>query len=126
MSHSDPTTAVMMQVPEVGAFVRVLLPVALVGGDTVTFGLWLGISPDDLQRAFATWWEPGYVDLVLDGRIANDVQPWGLLARPALAVVRDPDETPYLTSSSDPAVHDVLTKDWAHTDVIDAFPEAMR
>lgn len=38
MSHPDANTSVMMQVPDVGAFVRVLLPVSLVGGDTLTFG----------------------------------------------------------------------------------------
>lgn len=126
MNHSDPTTAVMMQVPDLGAFVRVLLPVALVGGDTITFGVWLGVHPDDLRLAFETWWEPDYADLVLDGRIANDVQPWGLLARPAHAVVRDPNQTPYLTSSEDTMTHDVLTKEWPHAEVIDALPESLQ
>ena len=41
MSDADPNTAVMMQVPDLGAFVRVLLPVGLGGGNTITFGTWL-------------------------------------------------------------------------------------
>jgi hypothetical protein len=52
----------MLQVPEVGPFVRVLMPVRLLGGDVLTFGLWLGVHPDDLQRAFAEWWAPTYPD----------------------------------------------------------------
>lgn len=66
------------------------------------------------------------MDLVLDGHIANDVQPWGLLARPAQAVVTDPDQTPYLASSTDPTTHDVLTREWPHAEVIDALPESLR
>ena len=42
----------MMQVPEVGPLLRALLPVHLSGGYTLTFGLWLLVRPDDLQRAF--------------------------------------------------------------------------
>src|SRR5260370_41417659 len=40
-SDPDANRAVMMQVPEVGPFVRALLPVHLSGGYTLTFGLWL-------------------------------------------------------------------------------------
>jgi len=42
---------VLMQVQGVGAFVRILVPVHLTGGYTVTFGAWLGLHPDDLRRA---------------------------------------------------------------------------
>jgi hypothetical protein len=48
--------SVMMQVPDVGPFVRALLPVRLTGGFTVTYGVWVGVHPDDLQRAFKVWW----------------------------------------------------------------------
>lgn len=126
MSHGDAVSSVMMQVPNVGPFVRVLLPVRLLGGDTLTFGVWLGVHPDDLQRAFKEWWAPTYPDLVLQGRIANDVQPWGLLAKPATAVVRNPDQTPYLVGSVDRLTEQVLTEEWAHADVLDALPEALR
>jgi len=62
-SQSDPDAnrAVMMQVPEVGRLLRALLPVHLSGGYTLTFGLWLLVRPDDLQRAFRVWWSPEYV-----------------------------------------------------------------
>jgi hypothetical protein len=118
MSHEDPTTSVMMQVPGAGAFVRVLLTVSLAGGSTVTYGLWLGVSPDDLRHAAEQWWAPTYPSLVLEGRVANDVQPWGLLGRHARAVVRDPDQTPYLDSSDDPELQRVLEMEWDHDEVM--------
>jgi hypothetical protein len=122
LSHSDANSSVMMQVPGVGAFVRALLPVQLTGGYTVTFGLWLAVHPDDLQRAFRVWWEPDYANLVLDGRIANVVPPWGLLAKPVRAVVRDTEETPYCDHSSDADVARVLSDEWPHPQILDALP----
>jgi hypothetical protein len=113
---------VMMQVQGVGAFVRALLPVRLSAGHRVTFGVWLGVPPDELQRAFREWWTPTYVDLVLDGFLANDVRPWGLLAKPARAVVRDPDHTPYVDSSDDDLLRQVLTDEWPHDYVLGALP----
>ena len=121
MSHSDARTSVMMQVPSVGAFVRALLPVRLTDGFTVTFGVWLGVHPDDLQRAFRVWWESGYADLGLDGLLANALPGWGLLGAAAHAEVRDPDQTPYCTSSSDSELSAVLADEWAHDMVLGAI-----
>ena len=56
MNDADPEKSVMMQVPDLGPFVRALLPVRLTAGHTVTFGVWVSVQPDDLQRAFASWW----------------------------------------------------------------------
>jgi hypothetical protein len=50
-SEPDPNRAVMMMVPNLGGFLRALLPVHLSGGDTVAFGVWVGVHPDDLKRA---------------------------------------------------------------------------
>lgn len=117
---------VMTQVKGVGAFVRSLLPVRLSGGHTLTYGLWLSVHPDDLRRAYTTWTSESYVDLVLDGLVANDVQPWGLLGRPARAIVKDPDHTPYLHSSSDDVMSAVLNDEWPHDLVLGALPERLR
>jgi hypothetical protein len=126
MSHEDANKSVMMQVPGVGPFVRALLPVTLIGGDTLTFGLWLSVHPDDFQRAVREWWAPTYPELVLEGRIANDVLPWGLLARPVTARVKIADQTPYVTESDDDLVRQVITQEWSHEPVLDALPEALR
>jgi hypothetical protein len=122
LSHEDPSRSVMMEVPGLGAFVRSLLPVQLTGGFTVTFGVWLAVRPDDLQRAYAVWWEPEYRDLVLDGRLANELPVWGLLAAHAQASVHDENETPWIDHSSDPLLARVLTERWPHDEVLGALP----
>jgi hypothetical protein len=119
-------TDVMMQVAGAGAFVRALLPVRLDGGHRLTFGLWLGVPPEDLHRALEQWWAPSYSELVLDGVIANRVFPWDVLGKPARAVVRDPDETPYLDTSTDHEVTHVLHDTWPHDYVMNALPESLR
>lgn len=118
----NPARAVLMQVPEVGAFVRVLVPVHLTGGYTVTFGAWLGVHPEDLRRAFEVWWEPNYSSLTLDGRLANALPIWGLLTAPAHAAVIDADASPYVVGSSDPAFAAVLAEQWPHDDLLAALP----
>ena len=122
LSHGDPVASVMMQVPNVGAFVRSLLPVHLTDGYMVTFGVWLAIHPDDLQRIFSVWWEPAYRELVVDGWLANALPAWGLLAAPVNAAVRDADQTPYVAASSDPRLEEVLTREWPHDQVLGALP----
>jgi hypothetical protein len=122
LSHDTPETSVMMQVPAIGAFVRALLPVCLSGGHTVTFGVWAGIDPRELQRAFAIWWEPEYRDLRLEGALANSIPPWGLLAAPVTLVVRDPQQPPYCSESPDQQLSRVLNEQWPHADILDALP----
>jgi len=112
----------MMQVPALGAFVRALLPVRLTGGHTVTFGVWVAVHPDDLQRAFVVWWEPEYEDLRLDGALANSVPPWGLLAALVSLAVRDPQQTPYCTSSPDEGLSRVMNQEWPHDDILAELP----
>lgn len=112
----------MMQVPSVGPFVRALLPVRLAGGHTITFGVWVAVHPDDLQRAFAVWWEPGYTDLRLDGFLANAVKPWSLLYAPVSLAVRDPGHTPYCSASPDPDLSRVLQGEWPHEDILAQLP----
>jgi len=121
-SDPDPNRAVMMQVPEVGPFLRALLPVHLSGGYTLTFGLWLLVRPDDLQRAFRVWWSPEYSLFKVDGWLANAIPPWGLLTAPVSAVVRDPNQTPYCDKSSEPTLARILGEEWPHEDVLGALP----
>ena len=121
MTDPDPNKAVMIQVPGVGPFVRCLLPVKLTGGYTITFGVWMVVHPDDLQRIARVWWEPEYSDLTFDCWLANHIPVFGLLAAPAKAAVRDKDETPYLDQSSDPRMSELLTKAWPHEQILSAI-----
>ena len=122
-SHEDPAASVQLRARRVGAFVRCLLPVQLTGGFTVTFGIWLAVRRRDLRRAHRIWWTPDYPALVLDGRLANALPGWGLLDAPARAGVRDPDETPYVEESADPALARVLAAEWPHDQVLATVPD---
>jgi hypothetical protein len=124
MSHANARESVMMQVPNIGAFVRALLPIRLTEGHTITFGVWLAVEPRELQSIFAVWWAPEYRDLRLTGWLANAIPPWGLLAAPVEAGVRDPEETPYCDRSSDPGLDRVLRDGWPHDVVLTAAGQA--
>ena len=112
----------MMQIPGVGPLHSRLLAVRLVGGYAVTYGVWVGVHPGDLQRAFRVWWEPDYENLRLEGALANSVPPWGLLAAPVSLAVKNPEHTPYCARSSDPMLSRVLGEEWPHKDVLEALP----
>lgn len=122
LSHANPDTSVMMRIPEVGAFVRALLPVRLTGGFSATFGVWVALDPADLKRTFAVWSEPEYRNLRLQGRLANALPVWGLRSAPVELEVRDPEQTPYCAASSDPALAAVLAETWPHEDVLPHVP----
>lgn len=121
-SDEDPNLAVMLLVPQVGAFVRALLPVRLTGGHTVTFGVWVGLHPDDLRRAFDAWWTPDYDQLKLDGRLANVLPGWDVFGAPVALAVTDPNATPYCVASPDPGLNSVLTTEWDHDPVLSELP----
>ena len=98
-----------------------LLPIRLTGGFSLTYGLWLEVSPDDLLSTYDVWDDPSYADLRLTGRLGNAVLPWGLLGAPVATVVRDPDTTPYCASSPDETLNRVLTDEWDHDLVLGAI-----
>jgi hypothetical protein len=121
MSHRDARAAVMMQVPDLGAFVRALLPVQLSDHSTVTFGVWLSVLPEALQVAQEVWDSPDYLAMTIDGVLANAVPPWGLLATPVHAAVRERRHTPYCESSPDPLLTRVLTHEWPRHTIVTAL-----
>ncbi len=122
-TDEDPNTAVMMMVPDVGAFVRALLQVQLTGGYMVTFGVWVGVHPDDLKRAFDTWWAPEYAQLRMDGHLANALPTWAVFGVPVSLAVTDPQATPYCVASSDSELRAILTSEWDHEPVLAALPD---
>lgn len=114
----DPTVAVMMVVPEMGGFIRALFPVKMTENHTLTYGVWVGVDEPSLHRAFEVWWSPEYSSLTIDGRLANRIEPWGLLASPVELMVLDQNATPYCTSSTDPICSHALTHEWDHATVL--------
>lgn len=65
--------------------------VTLTHGHTVTFGTWVAIHPDELQKVFATWWTADYPLLELDGLLANQIPPWDVLGAPVHLGQRNTD-----------------------------------
>ncbi|HYB48200.1 MAG TPA: hypothetical protein VED20_12705 [Streptosporangiaceae bacterium] len=100
---------------------RALLPVKLAEGHTVSFGVWLAIHPEDLKPAFDIWWDPACEHLHLGAWLGNAISPWGMLACPVEAAVRDPSQTPCRVSFPDETVNRVLAEEWDHGLVLEGI-----
>ena len=116
---SDP----LIQVQGVGAFVRVLLPIRLTGGFSLTVGTWLAIDPARLRSVWEQWETPSYDSIELHGYLANKIPPWGasVFGAPCTATVRDPSLFPYVTASSEPNLNAVLAQEWQHVHILEAY-----
>ena len=110
---------VLMQVQRVGAFVRILVPIKLAGGYTMTYGAWL---PNDLHRAWEVWRAPEYSELRLHGVLANILPLPGseTYGKPIEAAVLDVDRVPYAVDSSDESMRRLLQDEWPHEVVLHA------
>lgn len=115
---------VLMQVQGIGAFVRILVPIKLTGGYTVTYGTWLSVHPGDLRRAWEVWRLPAYRELRLDGVLANRLPGWEResYGKPVQAAVLHADHLPYAVGSPDHAMRRVLLEEWPH-DIVLAAPD---
>lgn len=114
---------VLMQVKGVGGFVRILLPVKLTGGYTVTFGAWLSVDSPSLRRAWELWEDERYKDLRLSGVLANMLPGWEdeTYVKPIEAAVINTEHTPYAVASSDEFMSRVLNDEWPHEFVLAAI-----
>ena len=114
----------MLQVQGTGAFVRALLRVQLAGGGSVTYGLWLGVHPDELKKLWEIWERPAYLGHEFQGWCANAVPPWKetVLAAPVLARAQKQDELPRVISSDHEIMATVLEKEWPHDYVLAGLP----
>ncbi len=112
LNHPEPTQASMIHVDNGSCYLRALLVVNLRGGGSVTYGLWVEVSREDLRHTNDIWDQPTYADLSLTGRVANNIEPWGLLDAHVDIAVRSVDEAPYCVASHDDALAGVLTQEW--------------
>ncbi|GAA3223203.1 DUF2199 domain-containing protein [Dactylosporangium siamense] len=108
----------------VGVFVRVLLPVRLTEGYQITYGTWLCLmTREDFDRVRSLWHSPDYPSLVVDGVLANAIEPWGApLVKRARVAVRHPDRVPYVEAIEDDEMGKVLTETWSRDWVLSAIP----
>ena len=119
---------VLMQVKDVGAFVRILVPVKLSGGYTLTYGAWLSVHPDDLRRAWEAWTDPSYAQLRLEGVLANMLPGWESQTYNVAveAAVLNVEQTPYAVDSSDAFMRQVIRDQWSHEFVLSAITRLLR
>ncbi|MEU6191290.1 DUF2199 domain-containing protein [Nocardia sp. NPDC047038] len=121
-SGSDYGDSELLQVQQIGTFARATLPVELTGGYRLTFGVWLLVHPAAFPSICETWWSPGYRELRIEGYLANEIPPWGMLASPVEAIVKDPTQLPVCVASTDALLARVLQQQWPHDVVLDSIP----
>ena len=115
---------VLMRVEGVGGFVRILIPVKLTGGYTVTYGAWLSVEYADLRRAWEVWQDDSsYEQLRLSGVLANMLPGWEneTYVKPLEAAVIDVQHTPYAIDSPDDFMRRVIKDEWPHDVVLAAI-----
>jgi hypothetical protein len=100
------------------------LQVRLTDGGRVTFGTWLEVTPDALDRVAEVWSTPAYGDLAVSGRLANAIPPWGdqVLGATATATVLEMEHSPSITTSGDPTLAPVLERTWPAETVLAPLP----
>jgi hypothetical protein len=115
---------VLMQVKDLGSFIRILVPVKLTGGYTVTYGAWLSVASEDLKRTWEVWNDPAYADLRISGVLANMLPGWEreTYVKPLETAVLNVDFVPYAIASSDDFMRRILQEEWPHEEVLAALP----
>jgi hypothetical protein len=95
-------------------FLRVLLPVRLDNGHEYHFGVWLELDFDDFEHVYRAWDEPAYLDIAVEGELANAVPPWGatVLGARCHAAARARDDALYIDSSEHPVLDSILSIPW--------------
>jgi hypothetical protein len=120
---SDPFLAIK----NVGFFVRVILPVRLTDGFSVEFGTWLEVVDEDFRQAWRTWNTPEYSELVMEGYVANEIEPWRPFPHALVrAVVGDIEQVPHLASSDNPIFARILGETLPHADVLSHYATLLK
>ena len=103
-----------MHVHPRGFFVRALLPVRLSDGHEFHFGVWLETSEENFRKLRTNWERLEYSTMRFEAKLANSVPPWNdtVLAAACVAGVRDPNQLPYIESSSSPRLALVMATPW--------------
>jgi hypothetical protein len=106
-------------------FVRALLPVRLSDGHEFHFGVWLETPEETSKSLWANWDRAEYSVARFDATLANSVPPWGesVLGAPCVARVRDPNQLPYVESSTRPELASVMATPWPRADCEDLLDQ---
>ena len=116
--------AELLAVRDLGCYVRVLLPIPLTDGYSITLGTWLSVEPPAFEAIVRAWHDPAaYAALEVDGRLANGIPPWmdEVLDAPAHASVRTPGQFPFVDGSEHPLLRHVLHHVWPHEELLEVY-----
>lgn len=103
LSDRDADRADFLESAEHGCFVRSLLRLPLSDGYSLTYGVWVEVTPETAREIGRLWSSELYFTLRFEGRLANDLPLVGGLGAPVTASAPMPaDGIPLVRSSSDP------------------------
>jgi hypothetical protein len=117
-----PRQADFMAAKGIGFFVRSLVAVQLTDEHTVTYGVWIRADEATVHHAHAEWHAATYSDLVINGRLANELAPWEVHGAEVTARPRTTNEIPYVDFSTNSSMTAVLTQVWPHDLVLPTLP----
>ncbi|WP_078954978.1 DUF2199 domain-containing protein [Streptomyces griseus] len=127
-ARRSPGPSALLALEGAGFFVRCLLPVRLTGETELMLGAWLETDEETFLRAAEVWEdEAAYPELVVRGRLANAVRPWGraVLGAEFTARVREAEELPYFAEGCDPEAVRLLGETWDRDEVLARFPHPL-
>ena len=108
MDNPDPYRAVFLEEPSIGCFVRATQRLPLTEGASLTYGLWIRVSPAVAQTIGRVWRTDEYAQLKFDGWLGNSIAPFGLLGAAVRVEVIAPEELPRVVSSESEALQGLL------------------
>ncbi|ROQ33587.1 hypothetical protein EDD98_2615 [Streptomyces sp. PanSC19] len=127
-ARRSPGPSALLALDGAGFFVRCLLPVRLTGETELVLGTWVEVDEETFLHTAAVWEdEAAYPGLVVRGRLANAVRPWGeeVLGAEFTGRISDPGELPYLVEGNDPAAVRLLGETWDRDHVLARFPHPL-
>ncbi len=109
----------MLHVQPDDLFIRVVLPIQLDGGHSIIFTPWMSVSIEVFDTEISTW-DNDYLSFACEGTLTNALPPWPTTTRgrPIRVEARNIDELPYVTTSTDAIVSNILTNSWDHDTVL--------
>jgi hypothetical protein len=125
MTADTPQRSEFLAARAIGYFVRSLVPVRLTNDHMVTFGVWIQL-PDQqsMDRIGQLWNASSYLDLVIEGRLANRIAPWDIYGAEVTAVPRSKTEIPFCVASPNSSLQAVLADYWPHDLILSTLPSA--
>lgn len=126
LESTDPNAA-FLRLETGQAFIRCFLPVQLTGGTVLMYMTWVEVAQEDFARATTAWRDSSWNDVVLHGKLGNDLKPWteSLHGAEVMATVRAADEPPTIMNTDHPMLRRMLTETWDREAVLSWFPDPL-